>query len=44
MVDKRKMVCIFCGNPRGLIRKYDIRMCRRCFKENAEKIGFKKLG
>ena len=41
--DNRKVVCKICGNSRGLIRKYNIYLCRRCFKENAEKLGFKKL-
>ena len=29
-----------CGNRRGLIRKYDLMLCRRCFREQAPKIGF----
>ena len=29
-----------CGNRRGLIRKYDLFLCRRCFREQAPKIGF----
>ncbi|MEW5955704.1 MAG: 30S ribosomal protein S14 [Candidatus Micrarchaeota archaeon] len=37
---KRK--CRFCGNPRGLIRKYGLCTCRKCFRERAEQIGFKK--
>jgi len=41
--DNRKVVCKICGNSRALIRKYNIYLCRRCFKENAEKLGFKKL-
>lgn len=31
-----------CGNPHGLIRKYGINICRQCFRENADKIGFAK--
>uniref|UniRef100_A0A183GLP6 40S ribosomal protein S29 n=1 Tax=Heligmosomoides polygyrus TaxID=6339 RepID=A0A183GLP6_HELPZ len=27
----------------GLIRKYGLHMCRRCFREYAKDIGFKKL-
>ncbi|MBU0636306.1 30S ribosomal protein S14 [Candidatus Micrarchaeota archaeon] len=38
--DKPK--CRVCGGKRGMIRKYGIRLCRRCFKDNALKIGFKK--
>ncbi|MCD4740390.1 30S ribosomal protein S14 [archaeon] len=34
--------CEKCGTARGLIRKYKMNICRRCFRENAEKMGFKK--
>jgi len=34
--------CRVCGNVRGLIRKYDLYICRKCFRERADKIGFKK--
>jgi len=34
--------CRVCGNVRGLIRKYGLYMCRKCFRERADKIGFKK--
>jgi ribosomal protein S14 len=36
--------CRICGNSRGLIRKYDLYICRRCFREVAEGIGFSKFG
>ena len=32
-----------CGNNKGLIRKYDLNLCRRCFRERAVEIGFKKV-
>ena len=32
-----------CSNRHGLIRKYDINMCRQCFREYSKDIGFKKL-
>jgi small subunit ribosomal protein S29e len=35
--------CRVCGNTHGLIRKYGINMCRRCFREKAVEIGFKKM-
>lgn len=35
--------CRACFNHRGLIRKYDLYLCRRCFREYAGDIGFKKL-
>jgi ribosomal protein S14 len=42
VVDKRKVKCKVCGSRRGVIRKYNTLLCRRCFKELAEKIGFRK--
>ena len=36
--------CDECGNTRGYISKYGINMCRKCFRENAVKLGFKKFG
>lgn len=35
--------CVRCGSMKGLIRKYHLNYCRRCFREVAPKIGFKKL-
>lgn len=34
--------CRVCHNHNGLIRKYDMFVCRRCFREQAEHIGFRK--
>lgn len=34
--------CESCGTARGLIRKYGMTICRRCFREKAEKMGFRK--
>ena len=34
--------CRRCFTTRGLIRKYGLNMCRRCFREKAVEIGFKK--
>ena len=36
--------CKLCGTARGLIRKYDLNICRRCFREVGESIGFRKFG
>jgi small subunit ribosomal protein S14 len=36
--------CRLCGSSRGVIRKYNLYICRRCFREVADKLGFKKLG
>lgn len=39
-----KVRCIRCGNMgRSLIRKYDLNICRRCFREVAKEMGWKKL-
>lgn len=35
--------CEFCGTTRGHISKYGLNICRRCFRLNATKLGFKKL-
>jgi small subunit ribosomal protein S14 len=34
--------CKRCGNKNGLIRRYNINICRQCFREISEKMGFKK--
>ncbi len=34
--------CRICGTHEALIRKYNLYICRRCFREVAERIGFKK--
>jgi len=41
---KGRRVCRNCGNSRGLIRKYGLYVCRRCFREMAAQLGFKKYG
>jgi ribosomal protein S14 len=33
--------CRFCGNARGVIRKYGLYVCRRCFREKGEQLGFR---
>ncbi|XP_044753778.1 40S ribosomal protein S29 [Coccinella septempunctata] len=35
--------CRACSNRHGLIRKYGLNLCRQCFREYANYIGFKKL-
>lgn len=35
--------CKFCGNTRGIVGQYGLNICRRCFRLNATKLGFKKL-
>lgn len=41
---KGTRLCRNCGTARGLIRKYGLFICRRCFREMAESIGFRKFG
>ncbi|MAG15764.1 30S ribosomal protein S14 [Candidatus Woesearchaeota archaeon] len=35
--------CEECSNTHGLISKYGLNMCRRCFREHAKSLGFKKF-
>ncbi|MCA9458928.1 MAG: 30S ribosomal protein S14 [Nanoarchaeota archaeon] len=35
--------CELCGTTRGHISQYGLNICRRCFRLNATKLGFKKL-
>jgi len=35
--------CKFCGTTSGHISQYGLNICRRCFRLNADKFGFKKL-
>ncbi|HLC38443.1 MAG TPA: 30S ribosomal protein S14 [Candidatus Norongarragalinales archaeon] len=39
-----KRRCSMCGNCRGLIQKYDLYICRKCFREHATELGFEKYG
>ena len=34
--------CRFCDSAKALIRTHGLRICRRCFREVAEEIGFRK--
>ncbi|MCD1293499.1 30S ribosomal protein S14 [Methanocella sp. CWC-04] len=35
-------VCRRCGRKQGLIRKYGVYVCRQCFREIAQDMGFQK--
>ncbi|KAM0285976.1 hypothetical protein ACHAQH_001165 [Verticillium albo-atrum] len=35
--------CRVCKHSAGLIRKYDLNLCRQCFREKAKDIGFTKV-
>lgn len=39
---KDSRACRVCNTTHGLIRKYGLMTCRRCFRENANMIGFHK--
>lgn len=34
--------CVICGSTRGHINRYGLHVCRRCFREIAEELGFRK--
>ncbi|MWG35143.1 30S ribosomal protein S14 [Halomarina oriensis] len=34
--------CQRCGRKQGLVGKYDVWLCRQCFREIARSMGFKK--
>ncbi|PWN89930.1 putative RPS29B-ribosomal protein S29.e.B [Acaromyces ingoldii] len=36
-------LCRVCGNGGGIIRKYGLDICRQCFREKADAIGFVKM-
>ena len=36
--------CRICGNSRALIRAHRLHICRRCLREVAANLGFKKYG
>ncbi|MDP3734187.1 MAG: 30S ribosomal protein S14 [Nanoarchaeota archaeon] len=35
--------CKNCGRTRGHINKYGLHICRQCFREMAQGLGFKKF-
>ncbi len=35
--------CNFCGSTRGIVGQYKLNICRRCFRQNATKLGFRRL-
>jgi small subunit ribosomal protein S14 len=39
---KGSRACNRCGTHGGMIRRYNLNLCRQCFREVAEKIGFEK--
>jgi len=43
-IGKGSRQCRRCGSFKGVIRVAGLYYCRRCFREVAKKLGFKKLG
>ena len=35
--------CDLCGTTRGVMLQFELKICRKCFRLNARKLGFKKL-
>jgi small subunit ribosomal protein S29e len=35
--------CRICSNQKALIRTYGLYVCRQCFRENADNLGFFKV-
>jgi len=42
-MDARQIRCRVCGSNRGMVHKYGLEMCRKCFKDHAKSIGFEKF-
>jgi ribosomal protein S14 len=42
MRGKGSRPCRRCGAFGPIIRRYGLNLCRQCFRENAEALGFKK--
>ncbi|KAG9255354.1 ribosomal protein S14p/S29e [Emericellopsis atlantica] len=40
---KGSRACRVCKHKAGLVRKYDLNLCRQCFREKAKDIGFTKF-
>jgi len=43
-IAKNERRCRICSSEKGMIHRFGINVCRRCFKDVAEKLGFKKMG
>ncbi|RMG36774.1 MAG: 30S ribosomal protein S14 [Methanobacteriota archaeon] len=43
-VGKGTRSCRRCGTHRGIIRRADLLICRRCFREVAGQLGFQTTG
>ena len=38
----QRVACRRCDRKQGLVGKYDINLCRQCFREVARSMGFRK--
>jgi len=44
IMDAKDKACIFCGvREKGVIKKYGLRICRNCMRDNAYQLGFDKV-
>ncbi len=34
--------CLRCNRKRGIVRRYNLHLCRQCFREVAPELNFKK--
>ena len=41
-MNRKPKECKMCGSQKGFVGRYHLDLCRRCFKQNAERLGFKK--
>jgi len=40
---QRLKKCKLCGQTHAYIQKYNLNLCRQCFRDHAKKLGFKKF-
>ena len=40
---KGSRCCRMCSNQKALVRKYGLYVCRQCFRENHDNLGFHKV-
>ena len=41
-MNRKPKECKMCGSQKAFVGKYNLNLCKRCFKQNAERLGFKK--
>lgn len=40
---RQNHACVSCGSLRAFNGKYGLNLCRKCFRDNAKTLGFKKF-